>query len=104
MNTFDQAHIDGIARALPEGVRVARSRAFTTSVVIGRPGTPGSVMVAFLEKGNYQDRSAWLTSHFPELDPKTVADGDTVPGKTKMYTEEVYYWADMLELVKEVFN
>ena len=104
MNTFDQAHVVGISRAVPEGVRVARSRVFTTSVVIGRPGVPGSVMVGFLREGNYKNQPAWLVSHYPESDPKSVSD-DLMGGHPKVvYTEEVYYWADMLRLVKEVFH
>lgn len=105
MNTFNQLHLDGIQRAVgrDSGIVVARSRVYTTSVVIGRPGVPGAVMVGFLEKGFYQDRPAWLVSHYPGNDPKSVAD-DNLGTDFQVYTEEVYYWADMLKLVKEVFK
>ena len=105
MNTFNQLHLDGIQKAvgLDSGIWVARSRIYTTSVVIGRPGVPGTVMVGFLVKGIYQGRPAWLVSHYPGSDPKSVAD-DTLSTPFQVYTEEVYYWADMLKLVKEVFK
>lgn len=105
MNTFDQLHLEGIQKAVGRdtGIMVARSRVYTTSVVIGRPGIPGSVMVGFLKEGSYQSRPAWLVSHYPKSDPKSVAD-DTLREPCPVYTDEVYYWADMLKLVKEAFQ
>lgn len=94
-NTFNQKTLEMIQSAVGRTHRVARSRTFTKAVVVGRPGTPGCVMVSKTESG-------FLASFFPNHDPKSVADG--LVDFYHSYDEDFPSFFSFLLFIKKVTN
>lgn len=78
INTFDQKDFDIIRSSFEKwGVLVKRSRLHTTSIVIGRPGVPGSLIIAKLNRDDAEVEEANFLLHlFPNLTPETLANSD----------------------------
>ncbi len=94
VNTFNQLHLDGIRRVLPDSVEAKRSREFTKAIVIGRADKAGAIMISQAgEDLDYQ----WLVHHYPEDDPKSVSD-DKVAW-IRSYEHRFSYWNDVLRYI-----
>lgn len=101
-NTFNQAHLDALAKIVPNGTLVKRSAYYNRAVVIGRPDQSGAILLSQEQEEDAEGRFPFRMNVFFDCDPKKVADG-----KASLLTsfDEVFYnWGDLVKFVTVVTN
>lgn len=98
-NTFNQLLLEAIARELPEGMLVKRSRKYTRAVVIGRPDNAGAIILSQDVEEDADGCFPWTLQFFRELSPENLADGVGVDFGTAHDTW-FYHWNDLINFIK----